>query len=200
MELLRADYLHTMLKALFKILFRMDRWTLHKPAPAEAFRCVMIAAPHTSNWDFVFAISAMDQLGLQPRFTIKREFNFFPLGKLIGDLGAIWIDRAGVKKQGMTEFMAALFEQRPGPLTVVVTPEGTRSKSTKWRTGFYFAALQAKLPICMAFMDYEKKLTGVGMCFMPSGELEADMKIIMDYYATISPKFPENFALDERYA
>ncbi len=181
------------------MLFRIHKWKLQQPAPPEAYRCVMIAAPHTSNWDFVYAVSAMDQLGLQPRFTIKKEFNFFPLGKLISDLGAIWIDRAGMKKQGMTEYMANLFDQTAGPLTVIVTPEGTRSKNTKWRTGFYFTAVQAKLPICLAFMDYEKLITGVGMCFMPSGDLNADMKLIMDYYATIAPKFPQNFALDERY-
>jgi 1-acyl-sn-glycerol-3-phosphate acyltransferase len=181
------------------MLFRIHQWQLHQPAPPEAYRCVMIAAPHTSNWDFVFAISAMDQLGLQPRFTIKKEFNFFLLGKLIADLGAIWIDRVGVKKKGMTEYMATLFDQNQGPLTVIVTPEGTRSKTTKWKTGFYFAAVQANLPICLAFMDYEKKLTGVGMCFMPSGDLDKDMKLIMDFYTGISPKFPVNFALDARY-
>ncbi|MFY0608328.1 MAG: 1-acyl-sn-glycerol-3-phosphate acyltransferase [Cyclobacteriaceae bacterium] len=189
-----------MLKALFKLIFKLQNWKLHQPTPPEAKKAVMIAAPHTSNWDFVFAISAMDQLGLNPRFTIKKEFNFFPLGSLIANLGAIWIDRSKTKKGGMTEFMVSLFTNDDQPLTVVVTPEGTRSPNPKWKTGFYYAALEAKMPICLSFMDYDKKVTGVGMCFMPSGNIEDDMKKIMDFYSNVSPKFPENFVTDERYS
>jgi len=189
-----------MLKALFKILFKLDKWSLHHPTPPEAKKAVMIAAPHTSNWDFVFAISAMDQLGLNPRFTIKKEFNWFILGGMIEKLGAIWIDRSTTKKGGMTEFMVSLFTKDDKPLTVVVTPEGTRSKTNRWKTGFYYAALEAKVPICLSFMDYEKKVTGVGMCFMPSGEIDADMRVIMDYYSNITPKSPENFMTDERFS
>lgn len=189
-----------MLKVLFRILFKLDNWKLVSPAPPEANNCVMIAAPHTSNWDFVFAINGLYQLGLNPRFTIKKEFNVFILGKWIRDLGAIWIDRKGVKKQGITEYMVSLFEEREAPLTVVVTPEGTRSKTAKWRTGFYHAAFKAKVPICLAYMDYAKHETGVGLCFMPSGVIEEDMKIIMDFYRNISGKFPENFSLDERFS
>jgi 1-acyl-sn-glycerol-3-phosphate acyltransferase len=189
-----------MLKALFKILFRMGKWQLISPAPKEAYRCVMIAAPHTSNWDFVYAISAMDQLGLKPRFTIKREFNIFILGKLITDLGALWIDRTKTKKGGMTDYMVSLFDSHKELLTVVVTPEGTRSPAKEWKTGFYHVAVEAKLPICCSFMDYEKKTTGVGMCFMPSGNIKEDMKLIMDYYRNIKGKFPINFVTDVRYS
>mgnify|MGYP001804145969 CR=1 FL=1 len=159
----------------------------------------MVAAPHTSNWDFVYAISALDQLGLSPRFTIKKEFNKFPLGNLITPLGAQWIDRSpkikGGKKRSMTEVMVEMFNT----LSVLVTAEGTRSKVSKWKTGFYYTALEAKVPICLAFMDYEKLVTGVGMCFMPSGKIEEDMKIIMDFYGGIKGKFPQNFTVDERY-
>jgi 1-acyl-sn-glycerol-3-phosphate acyltransferase len=189
-----------MLKVLFKMLFRMAGWELKRPAPEEAYHCVMIAAPHTSNWDFVYAISAMDQLGLNPRFTIKKEFNVLILGKLIGDLGAIWIDRSKTRKGGMTEFMVSLFTSKDQRLTVVVTPEGTRSPVKQWKTGFYHAAVKSNVPICCSFMDYEKKTTGIGMCFLPSGEIEKDMKKIMDYYAGIQGKFPEKFSLDERFS
>ena len=189
-----------MLKILFKFLFKIAKWKLQTPAPPQAYKCLMIAAPHTSNWDFVYAISAMDQLGLNPRFTIKKEFNVPVLGKLISDLGAIWIDRSKTKKGGMTDFMVSLFEGQNKPLTVVVTPEGTRSPVKQWKTGFYHAAVQTKVPICCSFMDYEKLETGVGMCFMPTGNMADDMKKIMGYYADIKGKFPENFSLDERYS
>lgn len=159
----------------------------------------MVAAPHTSNWDFVFAISAMDQLGLNPRFTIKKEFNVPVLGHMIRNLGAIWIDRSATKKGGMTDFMVSLFQNKKEPLTVVVTPEGTRSPVTKWKTGFYYAALNAQVPICLSFMDYQNKVTGVGMCFMPCGNIQKDMTLIMEFYSKTHPKFPEKFKLDERY-
>lgn len=188
-----------MLKALFKVLFRVGGWKLHRPTPNDAYRCIMVAAPHTSNWDFVFAISAMDQLGLNPRFTIKKEFNKPVLGKLIGELGAIWIDRSNTRKGGMTEFMGSLFNQSKTPLTVVVTPEGTRKPVKEWKTGFYYSALAAKVPICLSFMDYKHKVTGVGMCFMPTGNIQQDMQTIMDFYQDKHPKFPEQFSLDVRY-
>lgn len=189
-----------MLKLLFKFLFKLRKWKLKYPAPEEARTCVMIAAPHTSNWDFVYAISALDQLGLNPRFTIKKEFNVFLLGNMIGKLGALWIDRSKAKKGGMTQYMASLFEKSKTPLTLVVTPEGTRSAVKEWKTGFYHVAIAAKVPICCAFMDYQKRETGVGMCFMPSGVIEQDMKLIMDYYTGIQGKFPENFTPDIRYS
>lgn len=190
-----------MLKALFKVLFRRAKWELLSPAPKEAFKSVMIAAPHTSNWDFVYAISAMDQLGLNPRFTIKKEFNVPVLGAMITQLGALWIDRTKAKNGGgWTKYMASLFPKGDQPLTVVVTPEGTRSRVEQWKLGFYYTALEAKVPICCSFMDYKKKLTGIGMCFMPTGELEADMKRIMDFYGGVIGKFPENFSLDVRYS
>ncbi len=189
-----------MLKALFKFLFKLKGWELLSPAPKEAFKSVMIAAPHTSNWDFVYAISAMDQLGLKPRFTIKKEFNVPILGNWITNLGALWIDRSQAKKTGMTEYMASLFPKDDEPLTVVVTPEGTRSPVKEWKLGFYYTALKAKVPICCSFMDYKKKVTGIGMCFMPTGVLEADMKTIMDFYQGISGKFPQNFVTDIRFS
>jgi len=193
-----------MLKWLFKIIFRIDGWKLYLPTPPEAKKCIMVAAPHTSNWDFVYAITALDQLGLSPRFTIKKEFRRFPiLGGMITALGALWIDRspkeAGQKRPSMTQVMSDLITSSEENMSVLVTPEATRSKVTEWKTGFYYTALEAQVPICLAFMDYATHTTGVGMCFMPSGDIEADMAIIMEYYKEVTPKFPDQFSLDIRY-
>lgn len=193
-----------MIKKLFFFLFRFKKWKLDYPAPNDAHNCIMVAAPHTSNWDFVYAISALDQLHLNPRFTIKKEFNKFPLGGMITSMGALWIDR-GVKRDkkdrtSMTQVMVSLFDQSDEPLCVVVTPEGTRSKTKQWKTGFYYTALEAKVPICLSYMDYKSRRCGVGMCFMPNGNIIDDMKIIMDFYSTKTAKSPEQFSVDERYA
>lgn len=192
------------MKKLFLFLFRLRKWKLDFPAPDKAHNCIMIAAPHTSNWDFVYAISALDQLKLNPRFTIKKEFNKFPLGRMITNMGALWIDRsakaAGEKRPSMTQVMAELFKESDKPLCVVVTPEATRSKVKQWKTGFYYTALEAKVPICLSYMDYDRRRCGVGLCFIPSGNIEDDMKIIMDFYKDKKAKFPEQFSPDERYA
>lgn len=192
-----------MLKWLFKILFKIKGWKVYFPIPPEAQNSIVVSAPHTSNWDFVFAIHALQELGVNPRFTIKKEINRFPIGKAITNLGALWIDRKpkqeGVERQSMTRVMANLFKISKEPLCLLVTPEGTRSPNPHWRTGFYYAALEAKVPICLGFMDYARKETGIETCFMPSGDIQKDMTYIMGYYKDKTPKFPQNFLLDERY-
>ncbi len=199
----KNSYFRSMLKWIFKLIFKLKGWRLHLPTPPEAKKCIMVAAPHTSNWDFVYAMTALELLGLTPRFTIKKELNKFPIGSFITSMGALWIDRRPKEgrneKRSMTEVMVELFDQAKGSLTVLVTAEGTRSKTQKWKTGFYYTALEAKVPICLAFMDYKTRITGVGICFMPSGDIQSDMKLIMDFYKNKIGKYPDNFSLDERY-
>lgn len=189
--------------SLLSIIFKWKKWRVYTPCPLEAKNSIIIAAPHTSNWDFVYAMIALRKLGLNPRFTIKKELNKFIIGSWIETMGALWIDRSpkdGSKDRlSMTQVMANLFDQSDEPIAILVTPEGTRKKTSKWKSGFYYAALEAKVPICLAFMDYKSRTTGVGMCFMPSGNIENDMKIIMDFYRDKNAKFPHNFSLDERY-
>ncbi len=193
-----------MIIAFFNFLFKWNRWKLHPNCPPEAKNCIMIAAPHTSNWDFVYAMVALKKLGLNPRFTIKKEFNKPLIGPWIRGLGALWIDRSpmepGQPRLSMTQVIVDLFANSKESLTVLVTAEGTRSRTTKWKTGFYYTALEAKLPICLSYMDYEKKMTGVAQCFLPSGNVEEDMKIIMEFYKDKKGKFPDNFSLDNRYS
>ncbi len=192
-----------MILSLFSLIFKLKKWSVFSPCPPEAKKSIIIAAPHTSNWDFVYAMIALRRLGLNPRFTIKKEFNKFLIGSWIESMGALWIDRSpkdGSKERlSMTQVMANLFNQSEEPIAILVTAEGTRKKTTKWKSGFYYTAVEAKVPICLAFMDYKTRTTGVGMCFMPSGNIENDMKIIMDFYGDKNAKDPLKFALDERY-
>ncbi len=100
----------------------------------------------------------------------------------------------------MTEIMAGFFsDPKQAPLAMLVTAEGTRKPSKRWKTGFYHTAMMAKVPICLSYLDYEEKEAGIAECFMPSGDMEKDMRYIMDFYKTKNAKFPENFALDTRY-
>ena len=192
-----------MVNFVLKLLFRLAGWKIDPKVPPEAYRnCVMIASPHTSNWDFVYALATFAFLNIPVRYTIKKELNLPLLGWMLRSVGAIWIDRSprkpGEARRSTVEAMADLFEGRDD-LVVLVTPEGTRSKVTEWKTGFYTLANQMNLPIALGFLDYKKKLAGVGAVVHPTGDMAADMHKIMDFYQHIQPKFPQKFSLDQRY-
>lgn len=192
-----------MINFVLKLLFKLAGWKIDPHVPAEAYRnCVMIAAPHTSNWDFVYTLATFSFLKIPVRYTIKKELNLPVLGWILRSVGAIWIDRSprkpGEARRSTVEAMADLFTDREG-LVVLITPEGTRSKVTEWKTGFYSLAKQQNLPIALGFLDYGKKLAGVGGIVLPTDDIAADMDKIMTFYQQIQPKFPEKFSLDLRY-
>jgi 1-acyl-sn-glycerol-3-phosphate acyltransferase len=188
-----------------KIFLWLMGWkmNLHGLNPKDFRRVVMLAIPHTSNWDLPIARAAFFLMDVHVRFTVKKEWMRFPYSLIAGPLGGIAIDRspkvAGQERKSMTEAMVDLFEQNPDELAIMITPEGTRSLNDKWKTGFYHVAKAANVPICLGYVDYGKKLTGITHPFMPS-EYEQDMKKMMDFYQTIEAKFPEKFAIDKSVA
>ncbi len=178
-------------------------WTVDNHWSEQLKQCVMIAAPHTSNWDALYARLALKAMGVNVKITIKDSYMKFPLGPFVRALGGIGIDRrpkqAGDSRLSMVEVMVDLFKHHED-LVMLVTPEGTRSKQEHWKTGFYHVALNANVPIALAYMDYAKKITGVGKIVYPTGNYEHDMQEIMAFYAQIHAKFPENFSIDTRYS
>lgn len=190
-----------MIVAICKFFYWIQGWKLEYTDSPDLHRCVMMAAPHTSNWDFPITIAAFRKMGIPLKFTIKKEWMKFPFNMIIGPLGGIGIDRnpePGKPRKNMVDVMAGLFKNRD-ELCVVVTPEGTRKKSTQWKTGFYYVALRAKVPIALGFCDYKRKVAGVLEIFYPSGDVDADMRIIMSKYTNISGKYPELYSPDLRY-
>jgi 1-acyl-sn-glycerol-3-phosphate acyltransferase len=164
-------------------------------------KCVVVAAPHTSNFDFPIARSAFEILRMPVRFTIKKEWLNSPLGWLMRSLGAIGIDRnpvPGTEKTSQVEAMAALFRQHK-KLAILVTPEGSRSRRTEWKTGFYHVARLAGVPLVLGYLDYGKKEAGIGRIIYPGPDMEADMREIMEFYSGIQARFPEKFSVDTRY-
>ncbi|WP_256414539.1 1-acyl-sn-glycerol-3-phosphate acyltransferase [Acinetobacter sp. 5862] len=177
-------------------------WELDNHWDLNVDQCVMIAAPHTSNWDALYARLALKALGVNVRLTIKDSYMKFPFGPFVRAMGGIGIDRS-VKQEGqarpsMVQLMSDLFKTHP-KLVMLVTPEGTRAKQEQWKTGFYHVATTAGVPIALAYMDYAKKKTGVGKIIYPTGDYEKDMVEIMSFYAEINAKFPEKFSVDQRY-
>ncbi|WP_334136358.1 1-acyl-sn-glycerol-3-phosphate acyltransferase [Acinetobacter schindleri] len=177
-------------------------WETDNHWPENLSQCVMIAAPHTSNWDALYARLALKALGVNVRITIKDSYMQFPLGPFVRAMGGIGIDRrpkqAGEPRPSMVQVMTDLFKQHP-ELVMLVTPEGTRARQEQWKTGFYYVAVNAGVPIALAYMDYEQKKAGVGKIIHPTGNFEEDMAEIMDFYAGIQAKFPEEFSVDQRY-
>ncbi len=194
-----------MVLALFRFLFRFRGWKIiHNDEVSKEVleRCVIIAAPHTSNWDTVYTIAWFDIANIYWRFTIKKEWIKPPFGKMFLKMGAIGIDRtpkkAGEERPSMVQAMANLFKE-DRKLAIVFTPEGTRNKVTEWKMGFYHAAKIANVPIALGYLDYEKRHAGVTKVIYPTDDMEADLREIMDFYKDKVAKYPENFSLDLRY-
>jgi 1-acyl-sn-glycerol-3-phosphate acyltransferase len=181
---------------------KMMGWEIDNHWPLDLDQCVMIAAPHTSNWDALYARLALKALGVNVRLTIKDSYMKFPFGPFVRALGGIGIYRTpkaeGEPRPSMVQVMTDLFKDHP-KLVMLVTPEATRAKQEQWKTGFYHVATGAGVPIALAYMDYAKKKTGVGKIVYPTGDYEKDMAEIMDFYSQINAKFPENFSVDQRY-
>lgn len=187
-------------KFLFKYIFR---WKPKNEVPRDVLeRCVLIAAPHTSNWDYPLAVSYMWSQKIKISYTIKKEWMRFPLGIFFRSTGGVGVDRKpknkGEKRLSMVESIANLFEKHP-KLCVMVPAEGSRSKRTKWKTGFYYIALTASVPIVLGYLDYENKIAGIGKVIHPTGDLQKDMTEIMEFYEGIPGKNPDQFVLDERF-
>lgn len=193
-----------MLIALSRRLFRIAGWQLDPNVPLEAYhRCVMIAAPHTSQWDFFYTLAAFDLMKIPLRFAIKQEFRLPLLGSIFEQAGAMWIDRSGNAQEryqaSYVDQMADLFEQHE-QLVMLIAAEGSRSLRPQWRTGFYHVAKKAGVPITLGYLDYAKRLAGVGEVIYPSDSMAEDMRRIMKFYQPITGKHPEKFQTDERWS
>lgn len=177
-----------------KFIFWLSGWTVKGSLPEGVEKAVMIAAPHTSNWDFFWTRAAFFILKVPVRYTVKKELLKFPLSLLLKPLGAIGIDRSakveGAERRSMTEAMVSLFDERD-QLVVLVTPEGTRSYNPDWKTGFYRVAEQANVPILCGFLDYENKIAGIGPAFYTNGRVDEQIEKIKNFYRPIKGKFPE---------
>jgi len=177
-------------------------WKIDENFPKNLKRCVLIAVPHTSNWDFLFAIATFKIMKIDIKFTIKDTWVKFPFRLISLPLGAISIDRTnkkeGEKRKSMVEYMTELFSKNKD-LVLIVTAEGTRKRVENWKTGFYYVAKNANVPIALGYLDYDKKICGIREKLINPSDLETDMKEIMEFYSKSTPKIKENFSLDKRY-
>lgn len=171
-----------------RVIFGISGWKLANRFPPDLKKCVMIAAPHTSNWDLIYARAAFYLMDVDVRFTIKKESMGLPFGPLLKAMGALPVDRS--KNNSLVEAMVRILNESE-EMVILVTPEGTRKYQARWRKGFYHTALQANVPIALGYLDYAKKEAGIGPIFYPTGDVEGDIEKIKDFYRTVTPKYPE---------
>lgn len=176
------------MKILARFIFRIIGWEIDKTSPEGLDKCVVVMGPHTSNWDFVLGKLAFISYGVSAKYLIKKAAFFFPFGILLRRMGGIPVDRS--KKNNLTEIAADLFKESK-ELFLVFTPEGTRAYSPNWKKGFYYIALAAKVPICIAYVDYKNKKGGFHSVIHPSGNVEEDIIRIKKILSQFSGRFPE---------
>lgn len=151
-------------------------------------KCVMIAAPHTTNWDYFYTLLVSFILRIKISAMGKKSLTEGPFGGIMKWLGIIPIDRS--KSNNIVESTIQQFNENDD-LVIVVPPSGTRGKVAYWKTGFYYIALGAGVPIALGFIDYGNKTGGIGPVIYPTGDIDADMIEIRKFYSTITGKYPE---------
>lgn len=175
------------MELLAKFIFKISGWkTVGEIPPIKKF--VAIAAPHTSNMDFIYGMCAKFIFGVKMQYLGKKELFRFPFGFIFRAMGGIPVDRKSshhLVEQAVEEF------NRHNNFILAMAPEGTRSYAPKWKTGFYHIAIGAKVPIVLCYLDFEKKIAGIGPAFYPTGNIENDLEEIKNFYRKIKGKFPE---------
>jgi 1-acyl-sn-glycerol-3-phosphate acyltransferase len=173
--------------ALGALWLRLFGWKVEGRLP-DAPKTVVIAAPHTSNWDMPFMLAVAYVLGLRPAWLGKKELFVGPLGPLFRFLGGVPVDRS--KRANLVQEVAERFADVER-LFLVIPPSGTRSRAPHWKSGFYHIARAAGVPIVCSFLDYRRKVGGIGPVIVPTGDIGADMEKLRAFYSGITGRYPE---------
>ncbi len=187
-----------MLKFIGKLILQIAGYKIIDTTPKGVKnyqKAVMIAAPHTSNWDYVYTMAALYALEVPIKYLGKASLFKFPLGILITKLGGIPVRRE--QKNNMVNDMAKMIVDATEQMILIIPAEGTRSFSREWKSGFYHIANTAKVPIILGFLDFGKKEVGFIDEFNPTGDYETDLKTIQKKYIGITPKHPELYSLKD---
>ena len=170
---------------------RLTGWKVVGSLPPNAVKSVLIAAPHTSNWDLPYTLMVAFVLRLNVYWMGKSSLFKPPFRGVMMWLGGLPVDRA--QSNNLVAASSAAIAQAAGPLQLIVPPEGTRSGTRFWKTGFYYIAEGAGVPIVLAYLDYDKKVGGLGPVFQPTGDIESDMVAIKAFYAGVAGKNADQF-------
>jgi len=180
------------IRGLARLIFGLTGWKAVGTPPPNTPKYVMICAPHTSYWDGFWMLGCASLLRIDLRFLGKHTMFKGPLGWLLKGLGAVPVIRS--QRQNTVQQAAEWFMSSDAFL-LGVAPEGTRKLTEGWKTGFYWIAVEAKVPIACAFIDYGTRTGGfLSDLIHPTGNMDADFELFRKAYAKITPKFPETMS------
>lgn len=173
-------------QSLAQMILKINSWRLNVNRP-EAKSYILVGAPHTSNWDFIFTLLLIYATGIKMHWIAKDSLFRWPFGGLFRRLGGIAVNR-----RSKTDFVSQIVTvfNKNSELVVAISPEGTRKKIDYWKTGFYYMALGAKVPIALGYIDYQRKEVGIGPNFYPTGDIQADFELIKAFYTDKKGKYP----------
>ncbi len=166
-------------------------YSVHITVPRQE-KCIVVLAPHTSNWDFFICLLYRGATGERTSFLMKKEWFFWPLGYVMCYLGGIPVYR---NKHCNTTVRIAEEAKKTDKFRLCITPEGTRKANADWKKGFYYIALNAGIPILLYGLDYEKKMIVCQKTIMPNGDVDGQMTEIKEYYKGFKGRHPEQFAI-----
>lgn len=170
-----------LLRGVSRRVLRLLGWQVQGRLSRRAARCVVIAAPHTSNWDFPYTLMTALALGMHIRWLGKASLFRVPFGGVMRWLGGIPVQRD--RSNNLVGASVRALQSAPGPLQLVVAPEGTRKHTTQWKTGFHHIARGAGLPIQLAYLDWGQRCCGLGPLVEPGEDVAADIARIRAFYA-----------------
>lgn len=168
-----------LLRGFSRIMLKLLGWRVVGSMPEDIKQCVLIGAPHTSNWDMPLSLMMALSLDTQLHWVGKQSIFKFPFSGLMRWMGGIPVDRSHANN--MVEASIAKFKEFP-ELRIMIAPEGTRARVKQWKSGFYHIAHGAHVPIALAFIDYKNKCGGIGKFMTTSGDYDKDMREINAFY------------------
>ena len=183
----RPPEANVLVSRLARFIFRVFGWRVTGDIP-NVPKMLMIGAPHTSNWDgavfYLFTLAVRAHIHFLGKHTLFRP----PFGGIMRWAGGVPVNRS-TTINAVDQVVAAFNAQET--MALVIAPEGTRSRTEYWKTGFYYIALKAHVPIVMLYVDYPRRDCGVGPYFMPTGDIDEDFKLIQAFYADKGGRHPE---------
>lgn len=180
---------NTLFRFISTLGLKLTGWKLSGKKP-DARKYVLIAAPHTSNWDFILVIAIAFRFGIKISWMGKSGLFKGPMGPIMRWMGGIPVERS--RNTGLVQQVVDRFNTSED-LIVTIPPEGTRSKVGQWKSGFYHVAAGAGVPIALGFLDFKTKVGGFGPMFFPTEKYEDDLKKIQDFYRGMTGKRPHRF-------
>lgn len=180
--------------ALARTILRLFGWKVSITVP-DYPKCIICVAPHTSNWDFIIGKLAYASVGRKAGFLMKDTWFFWPLGPIFRSIGGIAVPRRKPAGRSLTDIVVEKFDSSER-LTLAITPEGTRSRNANWHTGFLHIARRAGVPIALGVIDFSTKNVMIEKTFEPTGDVDADMRAVKDFYRHFKGKYPDKFAVE----